>query len=173
MNFFMGLLVMALAILALKTAMKAVAILWRWTGRVTRIGRKRRTMRYRSIPCRTEARVTHPANQARDWEALSREFRKEILARGVRASGQTRKLAQLDEAIEIEKREIELARLKAEKSQLKARHKSVRSTTRSDRQGLETIPSVVPIAQLKAMREATRPGQSKKPSAPTTSPLHH
>ena len=170
MNFFMGITVMALAILALKAAMKAVAAFWRWAGRLTRIGRKRRTLRYRSTPFRTEARVIHPAP---DWEALSREFRKEILARGVRASSQTRKLAQLDEAIEIEKREIELARLKVEKSQLKARHKSVHSTAKNDRKGQGDVSSVVPVAQLKAMREATRPSRPKPPAAPPPSPMHH
>lgn len=120
MNFFLGVLVIVLAILALKTMMKAAAVLWRWAARFNRICRKHRTMWSRSIPLRTEARVIHSVNPPQNWEALSREFRKAILTRGVRASSQTRKLCQLDEAIEIEKLEIELARLKAEKLQIKA-----------------------------------------------------
>jgi len=173
MNFFLGVLVMAIAILALKTVISAAAVLWRWAGRSIGIGWTRRTMRYRSIPFRTEARSNHPVNPSPDWEALSREFHKEILARGVRASSQSRRLCQLDDAIEIEKRETELARLRVEKSQLKARQKAVRTTTPSDRKGPGAGQSVVPIAQLKAMREATCADRSKQPTAPPFSPVHH
>jgi len=160
MNFFFGLLVIAIAILTLRTVMKAAGAILHRLGGLRSVFRKRRTMRYRSIPFRTGPQVINPTNHERAWEALSSELRKEILARGVRASSQSRKVSQLDEAIEIEKREIELARLKAEKSQIKARHKSVRSTVQSDRKRQGAAPSVVPIAQLQAMREATRIGRS-------------
>jgi hypothetical protein len=111
MNFILGVLVMAIAILALKTVMKAAAGLCCWAGRLIRICRKHRTMRYRSTPVRIEQRTFHPMPSDADWQAISRELRREILGRGVRVSSQTRKLCQLDEAIEIQKREIELARL--------------------------------------------------------------
>ena len=173
MNFLYGVLVIAIAIFALKTVMKTAAVLWRWVGLLNRIGWRRRGMWDRSITIRTEKRALHPGYAVPDWQALSRELYQAILARGVRASSQARKLDQLDEAIEIAKREIELARLRAEKSQLKVRHKAVRSTAQCDRKRHGATQSVVPIAQLKAMREATRPGQSIQPTASPTSPMHH
>jgi len=170
MNFLYGVLVIAIVILALKTITKTVASLWRWFRPLMRTGRRRCTMKDGVTAPPAEERALHSAP---DWQALSRELRQSILARGVRASGQSQKLAQLDEAIEIEKREIELARLRAEKSQLKGRQKSVLTTAQSNRKGHGANPSPVPVAQLKAMREATRPGQPKQPTATPLSPLHH
>ncbi len=170
MNFFYGMLVIALVILALKTVMKIAAALSRWFGLLIRIGRRRNKRRDQSLLSAVAVRPPHRVFDASDWTAISRELRQAILARGVRAS---RKLDRLDEAIEIEKREIELARLKAERSQLKARHKSARSNAPSAKQGHGTGRPVIPIEQLKAMREATRAGKSKQPSAPPLSPVHH
>ena len=170
MNFVYGVLVIAIAILALKTITKTVASLWRWLRPLIRTGLRRCTMKDGVAASSTEERAPHSAP---DWPVLSRELRQAILARGVRASSQTRKLCQLDEAIENEKREIELARLRAEKSQLKARHKSVCSAARSARQGHGAGQSIVPIAQLNAMREATRAGQSKQSTVSPLSSVHH
>jgi len=185
MNFLYGVLVITIAILALKTITKTVASLWRCLSALIRTGRRRRAMKDGVTAPPTEERAPHSAP---DWQALSRELRQAILARGVRVSSQTRKLCHLDQAIEIEKREIELARLKAEKSQIKARHKSVRSAAQYDRKRHGSAPSAVPIAQLQAMREATRVNcdtshkvtsgtadlsLSKRQTANRSSSLHH
>ena len=173
MNFLYGVLVIAIVILALRTVMKTAAALSRWFGLLFWLGRRQHKTRDRFLHPSVEVQPLPPGSAAPDWSALSRELRQSILVRGVRASSQTRRRDQLDEAIEIEKREIELARLRAEKSQLKAWHKSVRSAARSARQGHGADLPIVPIAQLKAMREATRAGQSKQPTATPLSPLHH
>ncbi len=170
MNFLYGVLVIAFVIVALKTVMKTAAALSRWFGLLIRIGRRWNNRRDQSLLSGVVVRPPHPGFDTSDWTAISRELRQAILARGVRVS---RKLDRLDEAIEIEKREIELARLKAEKSQLKARYKSARSNAPSVKQAHGTCRPVIPIEQLEAMRKAARPGQSKQPSAPPLSPVHH
>lgn len=170
MNFLYGVLLIAIVILALKTVMKTAAALSRWFGLLIGIGRRRNKRRDQSLLSAVAVRPLHSGFDATDWTALSRELRQAILARGVLVS---RKLDRLDEAIEIEKREIELARLKAEKSHLKARHKSARSNVPSAKLGHGAGRPVIPIEQLKAMREAARAGQSKQPAAPPLSPVHH
>lgn len=164
MSFFFGLLVIAIAILASKAVMKAAGAIWHCAGRLRSVFRKRQTIRYQSIPCRTGQPVIHLTNRESDGATLSRELRKEILTRGVRTSAEPRRLSQLDIAIEIEKREIELARLKAEKGQIKARAKTVRpdhSSVKDDRSG--ATRSFVPVEQLQAMRAATRLERSSPP----------
>jgi hypothetical protein len=160
MNFLYGILTLAIAIWALSTTMKAAAGLWRCAVRLIRISRKHGRLHSSPVPVVREEPNIPVASTAPDWQALSRDLRRNILARGVRVSGENRKLCQLDQAIEIEKREIELARLKAEKLEIRARNKFVRCTDRSDRHRRPTSPSVAPIDQIKALREATRIGSS-------------
>jgi hypothetical protein len=159
MSFFLGLLVIAIAILALKTVIKTASALRRCAGGLHSLFRKRRTMQYRSIPFSTGQSVIHLPGRENDWAALSREFRQAILAQGVRASAESRRLSQLELAIEIEKREIELARLKMEKARIKARPKTVRpghASVKDDRSG--ATRAVVPVDQLQTLRAATRLG---------------
>lgn len=170
MNFLYGVLVIAIVILALKAVMKTAAVFSRWLGLLIRLGRRWNKRRDQSLLSAVAVRQLHPGFDASDWTAISRELRQAILARGVRAS---RKLDRLDEAIEIEKREIELARLKAEKSQLKARHKSARSNAPSAKLGHGTGRPVIPIEQLEAMRKAALAGPSKPPTVSPLSPIRH
>jgi hypothetical protein len=157
MSFFLGLLVIAIAILAFRTVMKTAGALRRCAGGLHSLFRKYRTMRYRSIPFSTGQPVIHLPSRENDWAALSREFRQAILARGVRATAESRRLSQLEVAIEIEKREIELARLKMEKAQIKAQSKTLRpgpASVKDDRS--RVTRSVVPVDQLQALQAATR-----------------
>jgi hypothetical protein len=158
MSFFFGLLLITIAILILKTLIKTAGGILAMADRVFRHCQRNR---YRRLLIDAGQPALNLPDRERDWEALSRDLRKEILARGVRASAEMRRLSQLDLAIEIEKREIELVRLKVEKAQIKARSKTDRSRPsllKNDKNG--AIRSVVPLEQLQAMRVATRSGRS-------------
>jgi hypothetical protein len=145
MHVLFGLFYLGLAIMAFKavwTTLKAV-VTGGWNLVTVVAEHWRRPMRCKEAP------ILRMPTPDRDWQRLSREVQDAIHARCPRDPG-ARRLAQLEIEIEIERFEIELARLTAEKAAIKKRTR--RAPFEDGQMDLFTADRSTAQAQLEAMR---------------------
>lgn len=116
-----------------------------------------------------EAPVLRMPTPERNWQQLSRDIQSAICARRTR-DPRAHRLEELEIEIQIELREIELARLKAEKASIKKR---TRKASEDGQLDLFTADRSPTQAQLEAMRGMLGRGTGRLQDPRAVSPLDH